>query len=229
MYQERLKEIVSLSFKSLYKKINGGLITVENEASLQLQFSSILKTLGELFVYRRDELFSIELEKPVVLSEGVFNKSNSPKARIDIFISIENVTTEEKHNCAIELKFFKKANHREPNNRYDVFKDIQNLENYGEFAEYGVLLVATDHEHYVSQDSYSIDTSDFDFRNGSTYSSGTTLEYKTNVPYGGPITLKGSYQFNWLNAVGGVSFMLLEVDSSNKAFQPTPKNGATEV
>ena len=58
MYQERLKEIVDLSFKSLYEKINGGLIVVENEASLQLQISSILKTLGELFIYRREELFS---------------------------------------------------------------------------------------------------------------------------------------------------------------------------
>jgi hypothetical protein len=216
MYQDRLKEIIALSFESLYEKINGGLVVVENEASLQLQLSSILKTLGELFVYRRDEIFSIELEKPVILTEGVFNKSNSSKARIDIFISIENITTEEKHNCAIELKFFKKANHREPNNRYDVFKDVQNLENYGEFTDYGVLLVATDHEHYVSQESYSEDTSDFDFRNGSKYKAGEILEYKTKVPYGDPIALKGSYQFKWLDTKGGTSFMLLEVNSSNR-------------
>jgi len=216
MYRDRLKKIIDLAFKSLYEKINGGLIVVENEASLQLQLSSIIKTLGELFVYRRDELFSIELEKPVVLSEGIFEKSKSSRAKIDIFISIENIATEEKHNCAIELKYFKKANHREPNNRYDVFKDIHNLENYGAFTDYGVLLVATDHEHYISQESYSEDTSDFDFRNGSKYNSGKKLEYKTSTPYGEPIILNGSYQFEWLNTVGGTSFMLLEVNSSNK-------------
>ena len=64
MYKTRLKEIVNLSFKSLYEKINGGLVIVENEASLQLQFSSIIKTIGDLFVHQKDELFSIELEKP---------------------------------------------------------------------------------------------------------------------------------------------------------------------
>jgi len=211
MYKQRLKEIVELAFESLYKKINGGLVVVENEASLQLQLSSIIKTLGELFVYQRDELFSIELEKPVLLSNGCFEKSKSSKAKIDIFITIENLTSREKHNCAIELKFFKKANHREPNNRYDVFKDISNLENYGEFADYGVLLVATDHEHYISQETYSRDTCDFDFRQGSKYKTGKVLEYRTSKPYGDPIKLNNDYEFKWKNTTGGVSFMLLEV------------------
>ena len=164
MYKDRLKKIIDLAFESLYEKINGGLIIVENEASLQLHLSSIIKTLGELFIYKKDELFLIELEKPVTLSNGFFDKSQSSKARIDIFISIENIIEAKKYSCAIELKFFKKANHREPNNRYDVFKDIQNLENYGEFSDFGILLVATDHNHYISQEKYSKDTSDFDFR-----------------------------------------------------------------
>ena len=213
MYPDRLKKIVDLAFKSLYEKINGGLIVVENETSLQLQISSIIKTLGELFVFRRDKIFSIELEKPVVLSEGTFKKSKSSKAKIDIFISIENTETKEKYSCAIELKYFKKTNHREAKNRDDVFKDIHNLENYGQFTDYGVLLVATDHIHYISQKSYSEDTSDFDFRNGSKYESGKKLEYKTLKPHGEPIVLNGSYQFEWLSTVGGTSFMVLEVNS----------------
>ncbi len=215
MYQTRLKDIVRLSFKSLYEKINGGLITVENEASLQLQLSSIIKSIGDLFIYQRDEIFSIELEKPVNLTNRNFKKSKSSKAKIDLFISIENLSSKERHSCAIELKFFKKANHREPNNRYDVFKDISNLENYGEFTDYGVLLVATDHEHYISQKVYSEDTADFDFRNDSRYESGTELSYRTAKPYGDPIALKGSYEFKWLEAAKGISFMLLDVDSSN--------------
>ena len=219
MSQDRLKKIVDLAFKSLYEKINGGLIIVENEASLQLQVSSIIKTLGELFVYQRDELFSIELEKPVILSEGIFAKSQSSKAKIDIFLSFENITSKEKHSCAIELKYFKKINHREPNNRYDVFKDIHNLESYDEFIDFGFLLVATDHEHYVSQVNYSEDTSDFDFRNGSKYKSGKKLEYKTSKPYGEPIILNNNYQFKWLSPVSGTSFMLLEVKNSNKQLQ----------
>lgn len=217
MYPQRLKKIVELAFNSLYEKINGGLIVVENEASLQLQLSSIIKILGELFVYQREELFSIELEKPVSLSKGSFEKSKSSRAKIDIFISIENTSTKEKHSCAIELKYFKKANQREPNNRYDVFKDISNLENYGEFTGYGVLLVATDHEHYISQENYSRDTCDFDFRHNSKYEAGTILEYRTEKPYGEPLKLNGNYEFKWQSTLGGVSFMLLDVDSSNKS------------
>ena len=71
MYKKRLNTIIELSFNCLYEKINGGLIVIENEASLQLQLSSIMKTFGEQFIFRKDELFSIELEKPVILSNGM--------------------------------------------------------------------------------------------------------------------------------------------------------------
>lgn len=213
MYQTRLKEIIDLSFKSVFEKINGGIITVDNEASLQLHLSSIIKNIGDLYIYKKEEIFSIELEKSVVLSTGTFVKSNSSKAKIDIFLSIENVLTKELHNCAIELKFFKKVNHREPNNRYDVFKDISNLESYGEFCTNGVLLVATDHEHYISQTNYSDDTGDFDFRDGSKYLPGTQLTYKTPKPYGDPILLSGKYDFSWSKAAKGISFMILDIES----------------
>ena len=213
MYKNRLINIINLSFTCLYEKINGGLIVVENEASLQLQLSAILKTFGEQFLYTKEEVFSIELEKPVVLTKGTFSKSNSTKARIDIFLSIEDIKENEITNCSIELKFFKKSNHREPNNRYDVFKDIHNLENYEEFSDFGFLLVATDHKHYVQHAKYSQDTKDFDFRDNSYYTACTTLVYRTKTPYGEPITLKNDYQFKWRTPVNGVSFMLLEVES----------------
>ncbi len=212
MYTDRLREIVELAYKSLCGKISGGSIIIENEASLQLQFSSIIKIIAEIYIYKKDEFFSIELEKPVTLSKGTFSKSNSSKARIDIFISIENLISKEKSNYAIELKFFKKANHREPNNRYDVFKDIHNLENYGEFADVGLLLVATDHKHYISQSNYSKDTSDFDFRDKSKYIKGTKLEYKTSNSYGKPITLNNDYSFIWKETPSGINFMLLEIN-----------------
>ena len=223
MYKERLNTIIELSFNCLYEKINGGLIIIENEASLQLQISSIMKTFGEQFIFRKDELFSIELEKPVLLSNGTFSKSNSSKARIDIFISIENIKTNEKTSCSIELKYFKKSNQREPNNRYDVFKDIQNLENYGEFSNFGYLIVATDHEHYISHNQYLDDTADFDSRNNSKYKSGTQLEYKTTIPYGNPIIFEIVYGFFCQTPVKGISFLLLEVNSTksyNKSQEP---------
>lgn len=227
MYRDRLIEIVEFAYARLREKINGGRIRVENEASLQLQLSALLKSTGELFERNKNEVFSIELEKPVLLSGGFFDKSGTSKAKIDVWISFEDLETKAKHSCAIELKFFKFANHREPNNRYDVFSDIQNLEAYGDFADLGFLIVATDHDHYVNQGRYSQDTDNFDFRHGSHYDAGKELTYKTTKPYGEPIVLCNSYSFVWDKTVGGIHFLKLLVQTKSRSqnmHQGTPRD-----
>ncbi|MCF2861771.1 hypothetical protein ABMY44_06330 [Pseudoalteromonas sp. Cnat2-41] len=211
-HEDRIKQIVEIAYDRLSGKITGQRIEVSNEASLQLQLASILKTLGELYEETPDERFNIELEKNVTLAGGTFEKSKTEKAKIDIWFSLENVKTGEKHSCAIELKFFKKLNHREPNNRYDVFKDLHNLECYDGFVDVGFLLVATDHPHYINQDEFSNDTKDFDFREGRSYKAGTELVYRTQKPYGPPIKLKGSYDFKWRTVEAGLSFLFIPVE-----------------
>lgn len=210
-HEARIKQIVEIAYDRLCGKVTGKRIEVSNEASLQLQLASILKTLGELYEETPNERFNIELEKNVSLCSGTFVKSKTEKAKIDIWFSLENVKSGEKHSCAIELKYFKKANHREPNNRYDVFKDIHNLERYDDFVDVGFLLVATDHTHYINQQAFSQDTKDFDFREGQSYGAGTELVYRTQNPYGPPIILKGSYNFAWRTVETGLSFLFVPV------------------
>jgi len=221
MHEDRLHTLFDISYGCLRRKINGGRIKVENEASLQLHFAAILKVMGELLEAESDEYFSIELEKPVLLREGTFGKSGSSKAKIDIFVSYNNTRTGHKQSCAIELKYFKYENHREPNNRYDVFRDIHNLENYGDFADLGYLVVATNHNHYVSQSEYSRDTCDFDFRHGKCYTKGTIASYRTEKCYGPPIILGGSYEFSWDTVAGGIHFMKLPVAPVGRAATET--------
>ncbi len=74
------------------------------------------------------------------------------------------------------------------------------------------MLVATDHLHYITQASYSAETSDFDFRNGQSYKAGTTLTYRTGS-YGKPIKLAGDYHFGWMDATDTTTlgYLLLEV------------------
>jgi len=210
-HAERINQIVEVAYDRLCGKVTGQRIKVANEASLQLQFASILKTLGELYEESQNELFSIELEKNVTLEGGEFVKSGTEKAKIDIWFSLEDISSQEKHSCAIELKYFKKANHREPNNRYDVFKDLHNLERYGNFVDTGFLLVATDHSHYINKAEYSDDTKDFDFREGASYQAGTELVYRTPNPYGPPIKLRNSYGFQWQAVESGLSFLFVRV------------------
>ncbi|MGE0232183.1 MAG: hypothetical protein AB7S46_10420 [Flavobacteriaceae bacterium] len=147
------------------------------------------------------ETFSIELEKPL--------RGSSGRGRLDVWFRIIADDGWE-WRCAIELKFFRKINHREPNNRYDVFKDILRLENCGDEADLAFMLVATDHPHYISQNSYSPDTSDFDFRHGQSYRSGTLLTYRTGG-YGPPIALYADYYFAWAEATNSLRYMLLEI------------------
>lgn len=211
MSKERLTRAFDLAYECLRRKINGGRIVVETEASLQLQFASILKIVGELLEAERDEFFSIELEKPVSHTKALFGKSGSDKAKIDVYCSYTNAATKEKQACAIEMKFFKRKNQREPNNRYDVFSDLHNLENYGDIADQCFLLVATDHPHYVDWSSYSKDTCDFDFRDGKSYVGGTLATYRTPKPYGLPITLNNTYDFHWDRDAHGLSFLKVAV------------------
>lgn len=210
-HEQRIKQIVAVAYERLCGKITGQRLQVANEASLQLQFASILKTLGELYEESPTERFNIELEKNATLSGGTFAKSGTGKAKIDIWISLEDATNGERYACAIELKYFKRANHREPNNRYDVFKDLQNLERYGDFVDAGFLLVATDHPHYINQEEYSSDTEDFDFRHGAKYAAGTEMVYRTENPHGAPITLGNDYTFEWRTVESGPSFLFVEV------------------
>ncbi len=193
--KKRMKEIVEKSYELLIHKINYGNINVDNEAGFQLQFAYILKCLGQLYEFSPNERFTVELEKKIELSDKTV-KNNTNKAKIDIFLKLEDEDTSCK--CAIELKYFKRENHREPNNRYDVFSDISNLEMYkSDGIDVCYFIMGTDHIHYVDQRRYSDDTKDFDFRDRSKYIKNTKLSYRTQKPYGEDIVLRNSYEFKW--------------------------------
>jgi hypothetical protein len=202
MSLDRLRNIVNLAVPTLFRQIDGGRVRCESEATLQLHLGRIISTAADLEIISEREKFSVELEKTL--------RSNGGKrGRIDVWFRLTDEDDRE-WRCAIELKFFKQKNHREPNNRYDVFKDIARLEQCADVADIGFMLVATDHRHYVDQDIYSIDTSDFDFRHGSNYGAGTTLTYNTGT-YGPPITLAGNYAFHWSECNSSIPYLLIEI------------------
>lgn len=201
-------EIIETSYRLLIHKLAYGGLTARNESSFQLEFGYILKTLGQLYEFRLADKFHLEIETYIPLNETSI-KSNSDRARVDLLIKYQD--DDSTTNAALELKFFKKENHREPNNRYDVFKDISNLELYKKNEiDICFFILATDHSHYYNQDNYSVDTADFDFRNGKSYKAGTKLKYKTDKPYGHDITLNQDYAFSWDN-INDLYFLKLKV------------------
>lgn len=202
------EEIIETAYRLLTHKLAFGGLTARNESSFQLEFGHILKTLGQLYEFRLADKFHLEFETYISLNETSI-KSKSDRARVDLLLKYQDDTSTT--TAAIELKFFKKENHREPNNRYDVFKDISNLELYKKQSiDICYFILATDHTHYYNQDNYSQDTSDFDFRNGKSYKAGTNLQYKTDKPYGQDISLNQDYAFSWDN-INDLYFLKLKV------------------
>ncbi|WP_430614276.1 hypothetical protein [Flavobacterium sp. JP2137] len=202
------EEIVETAYKLLTHKLAYGGLTARNESAFQLEFGHILKTIGQLYEFRLVDKFHLEFETYISLNTTSI-KSKSERARVDLLLKYQDDDSTTK--VAIELKFFKKNNHREPNNRYDVFKDISNLELYKSHdIDLCYFILATDHSHYCSKENYSSDTSDFDFRHGQKYKAGTTLKYKTAKPYGEDLSLQQDYDFCW-DTIKDLYFLKLKV------------------
>lgn len=202
------EEIIDTSYKLLTHKLAFGGLTARNESAFQLELGHILKTIGQLYEFRLVDKFHLEFETYISLN-GNSLKSKTDRARVDLLIKYQD--NDSSTRAAIELKFFKKDNHREPNNRYDVFTDISNLEMY---KRHGVdlcyFILATDHSHYCYQDEYSRDTADFDFRHEKSYNAGRILQYKTAKPYGPDLSLEQDYSFTWDN-INDLYFLKVKV------------------
>ena len=215
--EEQIKlteEIIETAYKLLTHKLAFGGLTAQNESAFQLEFGHILKTLGQLYEFKLDDKFHLEFETYIQLKEKSV-KSGTEWARVDVLLKYKNgdsttttatetIAVTEKTaaivtTAAIELKFFKKENHREPHNRYDVFRDIANLEQYKESGiDICYFILATDHTHYYNhQDNYSSAAADFDFRHGKRYKAGANLQYKTAGAEKKDIALIQDYEFLW--------------------------------
>ena len=206
-----LDELIQQAFKIFSNKLACGGVVAENEFALQFELGAILKILGHLYEFKLEDKFRLEFESNRLLNKES-NKSKTKNARIDILIKY--LLNNKKTSAAIELKYFRKKNHREPNNRYDAFNDISNLELYKKNKiDICYFILITDHKHYVSKESYSRDTSDFDLRHGKKYKANTVLSYSTpNKPkkYETNITLVQDYDFNW-KTLGDFYFLVLKV------------------
>lgn len=128
-FEERLREIVNISYTLLCNKIVGQDISIHNEASMQLHLSVIIKQIGVLYELSSSERFSIELESLEEIEST--QKSSNGKARCDIKIKLYDQITQEICTAFIELKYFKKSiNEAVTDNKFFLYCDLENLEKY---------------------------------------------------------------------------------------------------
>lgn len=186
--KERLSDIINISYKILCNKISVGSINVYNEASLQLQFSVILKTIGHLYEFEKYDFFEIELEKKISLEEKTW-KSNNQTARCDIWISLSNSKTNANESAAIELKYFRKSQGETiTDNRFSLLCDLENLEHYKRIFSNILCYSIT----YTNNPNYSKSNSTSYINIGNECNcTGRIISNKKEV------NLENKYTFNW--------------------------------
>jgi hypothetical protein len=156
---ERLNYIIDFAWEVLFERITSGRIKINKESSMQLHYSTILHSLGELLCIYPGETFSLELE-------SAYGKQN-----IDIICSLDGVT------AAVELKCFRKSSNRAQDlDMYDVWVDIDRLSHFENF-DVKRFICLTDHPRYPNgkHNGYS---ETFSIAQGVSYKMGDILQPK---------------------------------------------------
>jgi hypothetical protein len=63
------EEIIETSYRLLTHKLAFGGLTAKNEATFQLEFGHILKAIGQLYEFRREDKFHLEFETYISLNK----------------------------------------------------------------------------------------------------------------------------------------------------------------
>ena len=195
-HKERLRSIVEQAYTLLCNKVAGGEIVVKNEASMQLQLGSLLKTIGQLYEFSSSDHFHIELETPESISETAKSKNG---ARCDIKLAFyEGRQSSPKAVAYIELKYFKipdqdASTEATTDNRFALLMDLENLEKYQDELRDGNCLKPLCYEIVYAENStyYSAKRStNYDIGEG--IQSELKYEYRNNT-----VRLKHRYLFHW--------------------------------
>lgn len=204
-FEGRLRTAISSAWAIFARKVGGGIIPVNKEASMQLQYAYVLQQMLPLIIHAKHESAEVELETGA--------KTNGGANEVDILLKGESA--EDRYSIAIELKCYRKITASGgPRGAHDIFMkdvyaDLAILEEYisCNFAQRGVALVMSDHELFVNPKRKSGKCWNYDISDGNSIAGG-----HFNTPIGGKnvaITLQKIYSFNW-SKFGSFWFMELE-------------------
>lgn len=203
--ESRLRKAVSAAWAVFARKTGGGLIPINKEASMQLQYAYVLKQLLPMTLQQPGETAELELELGVKTKSGPNN--------VDILVRGKSPAGES--TIAIEMKCYRKmaasGGTRGAHDIFmkDVYEDLHVLEQYVSqgIASRGVALVMNDLERFVYPSVKTGKCWAYDTSHGHAFHGG---HFK--VPIGGKVVdikLTRSYAFNW-EKFGGFWFCELE-------------------
>lgn len=207
-FSERMRAAISLGWVMFSRKVGNGLIPINKEASMQLQYAYVLQQLLPLITFHGDEKYEIELETGV--------RANGRSREIDLLFTGE--FGNQKHVIAIEMKCYRtlsaSGGKRGATDIFmkDVYEDLYLLEQYVSeaIAQEGVALVMSDMERLVHPSRKSTKCWDYDISHDAAFG-----PVRLTTPIGGKeinINLSKKYSLNWINYG---SFWFLEVQGEN--------------
>ncbi|WP_073667568.1 hypothetical protein PCP30_15805 [Pseudomonas aeruginosa] len=215
--ESRMRHAISVAWQIFSRKVGGGLIAVNKEASMQLQYAFVLKQILPLILHARDESAELELETGVRLPTGpnnidilVIGRSGSREIRIALELKCyRNITASGGKRGAQDI-FHK-----------DVYQDLEILEAYvaAGIAHRGIALVMNDHAPITMPIEKKGKFWAYDISHGAHFAGGTI-----DVAIGGKpvkLTLSRSYSFDW-HKFGGIWFMELEGTTTADAIDTLP-------
>ncbi len=192
--EKRIRGLIRFTWELLANKVGNGLISINKEASLQLQYAYLLQQGINMIRLSKKEDIDMELETGVQIGNNM--------REIDVIIRYKNETCA--FNFAIEMKCYKtwasSDKRRGATDIFmkDVYKDLELLEHYvkAQKADYGIFLMMTDFENFVHPKSKESKNWKYDISNGARIQGGVHI----NTPIGGKdveVNLEKNYHFEW--------------------------------
>ena len=206
----RMRAAVSKSWLIFSRKVGGGLIMINKEASMQLQFAYILQQISPLITFHEDEALHVELETGV----------NVDRSRREIDLMFTGQRSGVEHKIAIEMKCYRtlaaSGGKRGATDIFmkDVYFDLHLLERYVALgiANQGVSLVMNDMERLVNPSNKKAKCWCYDISHGATFGAKVF-----NTPIGGKkidFSLGKQYNLSW-QKYGGFWFMEVDGQDAN--------------
>lgn len=191
----RMRRAISIAWEVFGRKVGGGLIPVNKEASMQLQYAYVLKQLLPMILQHPNERVDIELETGVRLGDG--------RGRNNIDVLVVGESDAGRTRIAIELKCYRdvtaSGGKRGATDIFmkDVYEDLHVLERYVEhgIADAGVALVMNDLRRLVKPAEKNGKAWAYDISDGFTFPGG-----RIAVDVGGKpvdVNLNRRYAFRW--------------------------------
>jgi len=197
---ERINEMIELSWTIFVNQFLSNKYAINLEAPFQLHFSTILKSVGELYCLNKDEIFHINLE---------VNMGEQKKNYVDIVLEYYIGSLGRTYKVPIELKYRTLSQSAEDIGVMEMYKDIYSLDKITSkdneedcIIPFSYFFCITNNSRYIKVPGYGLKTVFKTYNEAAIeafkeYKYLETKEGKKFFDKYGALTFSKSYKFLW--------------------------------